>query len=55
LLDEMQQAQAATSCRLIIEGGSNKTEIELYGTSIARAQLACTGQGLRIAVHPSLP
>jgi hypothetical protein len=54
LMDEINPAQAATTCRLVIEGGSNTTEIDMYGTSIARVQLACNGTVMRIAVHPVL-
>jgi predicted outer membrane repeat protein len=39
---------------LVIKGGNNITETALYGTSVARMQLACTGPALKIAVHPML-
>lgn len=54
LMDKINPAEAATTCRLVIEGGTNKTEMDMYGTSIARAQLACSGTVMRIAVHPVL-
>jgi hypothetical protein len=43
-----------STCRLVIEGGDNITEITLYSTSVALMQLACTGAVLKVAVHPML-
>lgn len=42
------------TCRLLIEGGTNATEIRLYGTSISRAELECTGGIIRVNIHPLL-
>jgi len=53
-MQAVKQGQAPTTCRLTLEGGSNKTELEVYSTSIARAELVCTGRVIRIAVHPVL-
>jgi len=52
-------ASAASSadgiiCSLVIEGGSNMTAVRLFGTSIATAELSCTGGTLKAAVHPLL-
>jgi hypothetical protein len=54
ILNEVKQAEARTTCRLTIEGGSNATELSVLGTSIARAELTCTGEMIQIAVHPVL-
>lgn len=40
------------TCELRIEGGSNATEISLYGTSIASAHINCTGGILIVTFHP---
>jgi len=53
-MDQKTQARAPTTCRLTLEGGSNKTEMAAYRTSIARAELVCTGRVIRVAVHPVL-
>jgi hypothetical protein len=42
------------TCRLLIEGGTNATEVRLYETSIARAELECTGGIIRVVIHPLL-
>lgn len=42
------------TCRLLLEGSDNATEVELRGTSVARAELECKGGTIKIAVHPLL-
>jgi hypothetical protein len=42
------------TCELLIEGGSNATEMSLYGISIARAHINCTGGVLIVTFHPVL-
>jgi hypothetical protein len=54
VMDQMEQFKPLTTCRLTLVGGSNITEMDVYGTTIARAELACTGRKLQIAVHPAL-
>jgi hypothetical protein len=40
--------------QLIIKGGTNQTEVDLWGASIADAQLSCSGGVLTILMHPAL-
>jgi hypothetical protein len=54
LMDRPDHRKALTTCWLTLEGGSNATEMAVYGTSIARAELTCTPRVTAIAVHPVL-
>jgi hypothetical protein len=51
---EAYNAPHAIRCRLVIKGGTNNTQVVQMGTSIAHAELSCTGGTLMVAVHPVL-
>lgn len=50
----LDEGEAPTTCRLTLEGGLNTSELLVYGTSIAHAELTCTGAIMRITIHPVL-